>query len=333
MNKKISHNEKFFVAGSNGMVGKAIVRKLKNLDYGKKINGGDILTPSRQELNLLESKEVEKWFKQNRPTIVIIAAAKVGGILANSLNPTEFLLENLKIQNNIIESSWKCGVKRLLFLGSSCIYPKFAEQPIEEEALLSGSLEPTNQWYAISKIAGIKLCEALRKQYGFDAISLMPTNIYGTGDNYDLVNSHVMASFIRKFYQAKKNNHPSVTCWGSGSPYREFLHVDDLSDAILFTLENWDPESFDAPKDKTGEPLALLNVGTGNDITIKDLAFKVAKLVGFNGEILWDQSKPDGTPRKKLNVDKINVLGWKSKISLEDGILKAITSYKNEHEF
>ena len=330
MDKKILPNEKFFIAGSNGMVGKAVVRNLIGSGYGKKINGGNILCPKRKELNLLDINQVENWFIRNKPSVVILAAAKVGGIVANSLQPTEFLLDNLKIQNNIIETAWKSGVKRLLFLGSSCIYPKFSKQPIDEEALLTGSLEPTNQWYAISKIAGIKLCQALRKQYKFDAISLMPTNLFGPGDNYDLINSHVMASFIRKFCEAKKNNHPKVTCWGTGSPYREFLHVDDLADAIRFSLEKWDPQSPNAPTNKTGEPLSLLNVGTGKDITIKDLAFKIAKIIGYKGEILWDKSKPDGTPRKKLNVEKINMLGWKPKITLDEGILKAITSYKNE---
>ena len=236
--------------------------------------------------------------------------------------PTEFLLENLKIQTNIIETSWKTGVKRLLFLGSSCIYPKFANQPIDEESLLSGELESTNQWYAIAKISGIKLCEALRRQYDFDAISLMPTNLYGPGDNYHPQNSHVMASLINKFHYACKESLPNVTCWGTGKPYREFLHVDDLGDAVLFCLEHWDPNSKNAPSDKYGNKLSLLNVGSGVEITIKDLAKKISKLLNYNGNILWDDSKPDGTPRKKLNSLKINQLGWHSKISLDEGILK-----------
>ena len=251
MEKKISLNERIFVAGANGMAGKAICRALVNKGYGK-ANGGKIMKPTRKELDFLDTKAVTKWFEINKPTTVIIAAAKVGGILANSLYPTQFLLDNLKIQNNLIENSWQIGVKRLLFLGSSCIYPKFACQPIKEESLLTGQLEETNQWYAISKISGIKLCEALRKQYNFDAISLMPTNLYGPGDNYHHQNSHVMASFIRKFYEASEKSLPSVTCWGTGMPLREFLHVDDLGDAAVFVLENWYPSSNNAPKDIHG---------------------------------------------------------------------------------
>ena len=333
MNKKISLNETFFIAGSKGMVGKAIIRDLLRKGYGQKSKGGSLLTPTRKNLDLIDINNVEKWFIKNKPTIVVVAAAKVGGIYANYSQPTQFLLDNLKIQNNIIETAWKIGVKRLLFLGSSCIYPKFAEQPICEEALLTGSLEPTNQGYAIAKIAGIKLCEALRRQYKFDAISLMPTNIYGPGDNYDLNSSHVMASFIKKFYEAKKNNAPKVTCWGSGSPYREFLYVDDLADAITFALENWDPDEDNAPKDNNDKPVYFLNVGTGKDLMIKDLACKISSLVGYKGDILWDQSKPDGTPRKRLNIEKMKKLGWEAKFSLEDGISNAITAYKNEYDF
>lgn len=242
MSKKILLNEKIFIAGATGMAGSAICKALFRKGYGHK-NGGVILTTTRKELDLLDSNAVKLWFEVNKPTVVIIAAAKVGGIMANSSYPTQFILDNLKIQNNLIENSWLTGVKRLLFLGSSCIYPKFANQPIKEESLLSGQLEETNQWYGIAKISGIKLCEALRKQYNFDAISLMPTNLYGPGDNYHPQNSHVMASFIRKFYEASINSLPSVTCWGTGSPLREFLHVDDLGDAVVFALENWDPNS------------------------------------------------------------------------------------------
>ena len=243
--------------------------------------------------------------------MVVLAAAKVGGIQANSSYPADFLLENLKIQTNVIETAWRSGVRRLLFLGSSCIYPKFAEQPIKEEALMTGALEPTNEWYAIAKITGIKLCESLRKQYGFDAISLMPTNLYGPGDNYHLDNSHVLPALMRLFHEAKERGDQRVTCWGTGSPMREFLHVDDLGEACVFALENWSALSSDAPKDDQGKPLAFLNVGTGVDLTIKELAEQIAAVVGFEGTIEWDTSKPDGTPKKQLDVRQMRGLGWR----------------------
>ena len=328
MKKKITQNDKIFVAGARGMVGKALCEKLYVKGYGEQ-GGGEIFTPTRVELDLLNYDAVQKWFEINKPSVVIIAAAKVGGIWANDNYPTEFLLENLKIQNNLIEISWKSGVRRLLFLGSSCIYPKFADQPIQEDSLLNGELEETNQWYAISKITGIKLCEALRKQYNFDAISLMPTNLYGPGDNYHIKNSHVLASFIRKFTEAKQKSLPSVICWGDGSPLREFLHVEDLAEAIIFCLENWDPNSFDSPLDKKGNPLFMLNIGSGVEISIKDLAKKIAFFAKYHGEILWDKSKPNGTPRKKLNIDKIKKLGWEPKIDLDEGILSTLEIYKN----
>ncbi len=324
MKKKIFLNDKILIAGASGMVGSAINRNLVQNGYGDKKNGGVIFTPSRKELNFLNLDEVKIWFEFNKPTIVIIAAAKVGGILANSSEPTEFLLENLKIQTNIIETSWKTGVRRLLFLGSSCIYPKFARQPIDEQSLLTGELESTNQWYAIAKISGIKLCEALRQQYNFDAISLMPTNLYGPGDNYHPQNSHVMASLIKKFHNASKESLPQVTCWGTGKPYREFLHANDLGDAVVFCLENWDLDSELAPEDLYGKKTSLLNVGSGVEISIKDLANKISKLTNYKGKIIWDQSKPDGTPRKKLNSNRINKLGWHSKISLDEGILQTL---------
>ena len=330
MTKKISLNEKIFIAGANGMVGKAIKRKLIRSGYGSIENNGSLLTPSRQELNLLDHYEVENWFRINRPTVVILAAAKVGGIYANDSMPADFILENLKIQTNVIENSWKSNVKRFLFLGSSCIYPKYASQPISEESLLTGSLEPTNQWYALAKIAGIKLCESLRKQYKFDAISIMPTNLYGPGDNYHPKNSHVMPALIRKFSIAVKESIPSVTCWGSGSPFREFLHVDDLSDAALFLLENWDPDQPNTPLDSNGDPLLLLNVGTGDDLSIKELANKIASQTKYKGKILWDLSKPDGTPKKLLNISRIKKMGWKPKIKLEDGIKEAIKDFNSQ---
>ena len=332
MRKKISLDERILIAGANGMAGSAIYRTLLKKGYGDKNKKGILLTPKREEIDFTDINQVIRWFKINKPSVVIIAAAKVGGIVANYSQPSEFLLENIKIQTNLIETSWKSGVKRLLFLGSSCIYPKFASQPIEEESLLTSSLEETNQWYAIAKITGLKLCEALRKQYDFDAISLMPTNLYGRGDNYHPQNSHVMAALIRKFSEASKNSLPSVTCWGTGSPFREFLHVDDLGEAVVFTLENWDPDSNYAPRDKFNKPLYWLNVGTGNEISIKNLANKIAYFVNYKGEVLWDNSKPDGTPRKQLNINKISALGWEPKIKLDEGIKKTLKNYKLDYQ-
>ncbi len=332
MKKKISHQDKILIAGAKGMAGKAIYKTLVNNGYGDKSQGGIIYTPSRSEIDLTDLNQVINWFKKNNPTIVIIAAAKVGGILANSIYPTEFLLENIKIQNNLIETSWKHGVKRLLFLGSSCIYPKYAAQPIEEESLLTNALESTNEWYAIAKITGIKLCQALRKQYKFDAISLMPTNLYGEGDNYHPQNSHVMASLIRKFYEASKKSLPTVTCWGTGKPFREFMHVDDLGYAVLFALENWDPDFMDAPLDKENNPLNWLNVGTGTDISIKELANLISEIIGFKGEILWDKSKPDGTPKKQLNINKFKKMGWEPRISLKKGLKNTIEGYALKYD-
>jgi len=331
MKKYCSLDEKIFIAGGNGMVGSAIFRKLKSFGYGKERNGGVIYKPSSKELNLLNYQEVDDWFRVHKPTIVIIAAAKVGGIVANSRHPTEFILNNLKIQTNTIELAWKHKVKRLLFLGSSCIYPKFAKQPIKEDYLLAGSLEPTNQWYAVAKIAGLKLCQALRIEYGFDVISLMPTNLYGPRDNYHPENSHVMAALIKKFSDASYQNLPKVECWGTGTPLREFMHVDDLADASLYVLENWDPNDANSPKDENGDKLYFLNVGTGIDISIKKLAYKIAKYSNFEGEIIWDSSKPDGTPRKQLDVSKIKSLGWESNINLDEGIKMTIKKYKEEH--
>ena len=329
MNKKISFQDRIFIAGANGMAGGAIKRALLRFGYGSESSGGKLLIPRKSELNLLNYEEVYKWFERNKPTVVILSAAKVGGIYANNSKPADFLLDNLKIQNNVIEISWKTGVRRLLFLGSSCIYPKFAEQPIKEESLLQSPLEPTNEPYAIAKIAGIKLCEALRKQYNFDAISIMPTNLYGPGDNYHLTNSHVLPAFIRKFHDACNQSLSSVTCWGSGSPLREFLHVDDLGEACVFVLENWSPTDKNAPKDINGNPLYILNVGTGKDLSLKELSQKISLAYGFKGDILWDHTKPDGTPKKQLDVTRINSLGWKSKISLDEGIKNTINLYRD----
>ena len=330
MKSKINKNEKIFVAGGSGMVGSAIKRELIKCDYCNDQNS--ILSPPRSELNLLNYNEVENWFALNSPSVVIIAAAKVGGIAANDSRPLDFILENLKIQTNLIENSFKNKVKRLLFLGSSCIYPKFAKQPIKEEYLLNGKLEPTNEWYALAKIAGIKLCEALREQENFDSICLMPTNLYGPGDNYHPFNSHVLPALIRKFFEAKKNNLPSVTCWGSGKPYREFLHVDDLAKACVFALEKWDPNEKSSPKDINGNPLNFLNVGTGIDLSIKELASIIADKVGYKGLIKWDTSKPDGTPKKLLDISRIKSLGWEPTISLEDGISDTVKLYSRNHK-
>ena len=326
MKKKIEKNEKIFIAGSNGMVGSSIKRSLLKKYFCQSNKFLNLLTPSRIELDLLDSESVTNWFVKEKPNIVILAAAKVGGIHANYKYPSEFLLENIKIQTNIIEAALREGVRRLLFLGSSCIYPKYATQPIKEEELLNGYLEKTNESYAIAKITGIKLCEALRNQYNFDAIALMPTNLYGPNDNYHPLNSHVVPSLIRKFSIAKRDNLPSVTCWGSGLVYRELMHVDDLADAAIFCLENWFPSEIDAPKDNSGKPLNYLNVGTGKDISIKELAKKIADIVKFDGEIIWDKNMPDGTPRKVLDISRLKELGWKSKIDLNTGLTNTINA-------
>ena len=304
------------------MVGSAISRKLKSNGFN------NLICASRKEIDLLNPEEVESFFNRYSPDIVIVAAAKVGGIYANNKYPYDFILDNLKIQINLIENSFKTKVKRLLFLGSSCIYPKLAKQPIKEEELLNGYLEKTNDSYAIAKISGIKLCEALRKQHNFDAISLMPTNLYGEGDNYQNMNSHVIPSLIRKFVVAEKENLEAVDCWGSGKPLREFLHVDDLADACLYALSNWFPSKKDAPKNFEGESLTFLNVGSNKEITIKDLAELISKKTNFKGKINWDLSKPDGTPRKLLDSSKLNSMGWFPKIDLDTGLDKTIKLFK-----
>ena len=318
---------RFVVFGSKGMVGSSICRSLKKNGY---LN---ILSPSRSELDLLDSKNVEKWFKNNKPDVVILSAAKVGGIYANNRYPADFILENLKIQTNVIEASWKFAIKRFLFLGSSCIYPKLASQPIVEEELLNGYLESTNEWYAIAKIAGIKLCQALNKQYNFDAICLMPTNLYGPGDNYHPYNSHVLPALISRFYDAKIKKEKSVYCWGSGKPLREFLHVDDLAKACIFVLKNWDLNSDSSPKTINGEKLTFLNVGTGEDISIKELAELISYYIGFDGEINWDLSKPDGTPKKLLDISRIKKMGWMPNTPFKKGLKSTINNYIKNRNF
>jgi GDP-L-fucose synthase len=320
----ITPADRFFVAGHRGMAGSAICRALTCSGYTQ------ILTATRQELDLLDGVAVQAWFAAHQPTVVVLAAAKVGGIEANRSYPADFLLENLKIQTNVIETAWRSGVRRLLFLGSSCIYPKHAEQLIREEALLTGPLEPTNESYAIAKIAGLKLCEALRRQHGFDAISLMPTNLYGPGDSYHPTHSHVLPALIRRFHEAAQAGAPSVTCWGTGRPLREFLHVDDLGEACVFALEHWDPSGLDAPRDAAGEPLTFLNVGTGVDLSIQELAQAVAEAVGFRGRISWDTSKPDGTPKKQLDVSRLAGLGWRACIPLAEGLMSTVEAFRSQ---
>lgn len=321
MRKLIKAEDKIFVAGAGGMVGSAVCRALKRKGYGDISLGGSLLTPTRQELNLLNANEVTAWFAAHKPDIVVLGAAKVGGIFANKTYPADFLLENLKIQTNVIETAWKNGVRRFLFLGSSCIYPKCSNQPIKEESLLTGSLELTNEWYAIAKISGIKLCQGLRQQHGFDAISLMPTNLYGPGDNYHSTNSHVLPAFIRRFHEASETKAQSVTCWGSGRPLREFLHADDCGEACVFALENWDPGPDELP---------FINVGTGVEISIAELAALVSEVIGFNGTINWDTREPDGTPKKLLDVSRLASLGWRSSISLSEGLISTISIYSEQ---
>jgi GDP-L-fucose synthase len=311
----ITPSDRIFVAGHRGMAGSAICRTLHRAGYT------NLLTAPREQLDLENALAVHAWFEEQKPDVVVLAAAKVGGIHFNNSYPADFLLDNLKIQNHVIEAAWRSGVRRLLFLDSSCIYPRLAPQPIREEALLTGPLEPTNEWYAIAKIAGIKLCQALRLQYGFDAISLMPTNLYGPGDNYHPMNSHVLPALIRRFHEAKQAGAASVTCWGTGSPLREFLHVDDLGEACVFSLERWQPGQENPPH---------LNVGTGVDCTIRELAEAVAEATGYTGEILWDSSKPDGTPKKQLDVSRLAALGWRARIPLAEGLASTVADFARQ---
>ena len=299
----ITKTTKIYIAGHKGMVGSAIWRALDNQGYT------NLLGKTISELDLRNQKAVANFYKKEQPEIVIDAAAKVGGILANNNFPYQFLMENMQIQNNLIDSAHKLGIRKFIFLGSSCIYPKFAQQPLKEEYLLTDSLEPTNEWYAIAKITGVKACEAIRKQYNKDYISLMPTNLYGSFDNFDLESSHVLPAMLRKFHEAKINNHSDVMLWGSGTPMREFLFVDDMADAVVFALENKLPEH-------------LYNVGSGKDVTIKELAETVQKVTGHKGNVLWDTNKPDGTPRKLMDVSKMKEIGWEYSTELEDGIQK-----------
>lgn len=297
----MNYSDKIYIAGHKGMVGSAIHRNLLNKGYN------NFLLRTSKETDLRNQQAVKDLFEQNRPDYVFLAAAKVGGIQANNTYRAEFIYDNLLMEANIIHAAKEFGVKKLLFLGSSCIYPKNAPQPLKEEYLLTGTLEPTNEPYAIAKIAGIKLCDAFRSQYGCNFISAMPTNLYGPNDNYDLNNSHVLPALLRKFHEAKKNGDPAVTVWGSGTPLREFLHVDDMAEACIFLMENYNEEG-------------CVNVGTGKDLSIKDLALLIKDIVGYEGELVFDAGKPDGTPRKLMDVGKINEMGWRYTIELREGI-------------
>ena len=306
---KLANLSRIYVAGHRGLVGSALVRELERRGCQ------NLVTASRAHLDLRDQAAVGEFMAESRPDYVFLAAAKVGGILANSSRPAEFLYDNLAIQTNVIQAAWRNGVRKLVFLGSSCIYPKLAPQPIKEEYLLTGPLEPTNEAYAIAKIAGLKLCAAYREQYGFNAISIMPTNLYGPGDNFDLETSHVLPALIRRFHEARLSGASEVTLWGTGAPRREFLHVDDLAEAACFALENYEGS----------DPL---NVGVGDDVTIADLASIVARITQYNGAIRFDTSKPDGTPRKLLDVSRLHALGWKARIGLEEGIASTYSWYE-----
>jgi GDP-L-fucose synthase len=303
--------KRVYVAGHGGMVGSAIVRRLQREDC-------EILIAPRKELDLVRQSDVEAWFQANRPDAVFLAAARVGGILANSQLPADFLYDNLMIEANVIRAAADNGVGKLLFLGSSCIYPKFAKQPIAESELLEGQLEPTNAWYAIAKIAGIKLCQAYRRQHGHDFISAMPTNLYGPGDNFDLATSHVLPALIRKVFEAKRDGAPSITLWGSGTPRREFLHAEDCADALVFLMKNYSGEEH-------------VNVGSGTDVTILELAQMICDVAGYDGEILLDPAKPDGTPRKLMDISKIMAIGWRPEIRLKNGITRTVREFQENH--
>jgi GDP-L-fucose synthase len=302
-------DSKIFVAGHRGLAGSAICRELRQQGFTR------ILTRTRQELDLLDGNAVRAFLELERPTHVFVAAAKVGGIWANNTKPADFLWENLQIQNHLIHGAWQAGVKKLLFLGSSCIYPKLAPQPLKEDYLLTGPLEPTNEWYAVAKIAGIKLCQALRRQHGCDFISAMPTNLYGPNDNYDLQGSHVLPALIRKFHEAKVRGDREVVCWGTGSPLREFLHADDLARALVFLMRNYSKEQF-------------INVGSASELTIRELAQQVQEVTGFTGTVVWDTTKPDGAPRKLMDSSRLFALGWRPRIGLREGVGLAYADFR-----
>jgi GDP-L-fucose synthase len=298
---QLNQDSRIYVAGHRGLVGRAVVRALERQGYR------NLLFRAHQELDLTVQAAVRALFESERPEAVIMAAARVGGIHANSTHPATFIRDNLLIQDNVIDAAHRCGVAKFIFLGSSCVYPKFAPQPIKEEYLLSGPLEPTNEWYAVAKIAGLKMCQAYRREYGFNAISLMPTNLYGPGDNFDLQNSHVLPALIRRFHEAKQRGDETLSVWGTGTPRREFLHVDDLADAIVYLLRHYDHED-------------IVNIGWGEDVTIRELAELIQAVCGYRGSVVFDASKPDGTPRKLLDTTRLTALGWRPKIELKAGI-------------
>jgi len=305
----MQHDSKIVVLGANGLVGSALIRNLKQAGYTS------VIGITRKEVNLLNQDEVRMFFDEEHPEYVFNAAAKVGGIHANNTYPAEFIYNNLLIQTNVIDACHEYKTKKFMFLGSVCIYPKYAQVPVKEEYLMQGELEPTNQWYATAKIAGIRMCQAYRRQYGDDFISVMPVNLYGEGDNFHPTNSHVIPALIRRFIDAKEQNSPTITCWGTGTARREFMYVDDMADACIFLMKNYSDEQ-------------IINIGVGEDYTIKELVTMIAKLVDYNGEILWDTTKPDGTPKRMLDSTRLFNLGWKPKIGLREGLTKAIEWYK-----
>ena len=306
----MNKNSKIFIAGHNGLVGSSLVRLCKTRGFE------NLLTADRQTLDLIDQSKVFQWFERNRPEYVFLAAALVGGIHANNTYPADFIYDNLQVQNNVIEACRASKVRKLMFLGSVCIYPKFAPEPVNENALLTGELEPTNQWYAIAKIAGIKMCQAYCKQHGCNFVSVMPCNLYGINDNFHPENSHVLPALIRKFDEAKMNSAPEVTCWGTGAARREFLNVDDMASALVFLMEHYNSPD-------------IINIGYGTDHTIKEIAELIRQIVGYQGEIIWDTTKPDGTPRRLLDTKKLSDLGWKPKIDLETGLTETYRWYKN----
>ena len=306
-------SSKIYIAGHRGMAGSAVMRRLDASGFS------NFLTRTHAELDLTDQAATRAFFESERPDTVVLAAAKVGGIHANSTYPADFSLENLQIQTNVVEAAWKYGAKKLMFLGSACIYPKLAPQPMAETALLTGPLEPTNEWYAIAKIAGISLCDALRRQHGFNTVSIMPNNLYGPGDNFHLENAHVLPALIRKFHEAKEKQSPEVIVWGTGVPLREFLHVDDFADAAVFLLKDYDDGG-------------ILNVGTGTDISIGDAALLIKQVIGYQGDIVYDTTKPDGTPKKLLDCTKLHKLGWKSSIAFKDGLAATYQWFLNNQD-
>ena len=309
----MERDSRIYIAGHRGLVGAALVRRCRELGFD------NLLLPARSELDLCDQQRVNEFFARERPEYVFLAAARVGGIHANNSRPAEFIRDNLLIASNVIDAAWRAGTRKLMFFGSSCIYPKLAPQPLREEYLLTGALEPTNEWYALAKLAGLKMCQAYRQQYGFDAISVLPTNLYGPGDNFDLESSHVLPALIRKIADARAKGSPSVTLWGSGTPRREFLYVDDLADASIFLMQRY-------------SQLEPINVGCGEDLTIRELASRIAEVVGYSGDFVYDSSRPDGTPRKVLDVSRLQNLGWRARTTLDNGLATTWSWYARQQQ-